>query len=163
MSDLFDVLAKFKQHGVEFIVIGAFSAVAQGYPLPTEDLDITPARTPENLDRLVAALTELKAELRLPREESMAFPLEATFLGNSDSWTLATSGGSVDILFMPSGTQGYEDLRKHAVEVTLRGTPVLLSSLPDVIRMKEASNREKDRAQLPALRRTLELQREKEA
>jgi hypothetical protein len=35
--------------------------------------------------------------------------------------------------------------------------PVLVASLRDVIRMKEASAREKDRLQLPALRRTLEL------
>lgn len=163
MSDLFDVLATFKRHEVAFVVIGAFAAVAQGYPLPTEDLDITPAQTPENLDRLVAALEELKAELRLPGDQSMPFPLEAKFLGDSDSWTLVTTGGSVDILFMPSGTKGYDDLRRQAVEVTLRGTPVLLSALPDVIRMKEASNREKDRQQLPALRRTLEVQRRKEA
>jgi hypothetical protein len=163
LTDLFDVLSTFNKHAVEFVVIGAFSAVAQGYPLPTEDLDITPARTPENLERLVAALEELKAVLRLPGDQSMAFPLEAKFLGDSDSWALVTTGGSVDILFLPSGTGGYDDLRREAVEVTLRGTPVLLSSLRDVIRMKEASNREKDRAQLPALRRTLEAHRNRES
>ncbi|HUP32815.1 MAG TPA: hypothetical protein VM184_07260 [Gaiellaceae bacterium] len=42
------------------------------------------------------------------------------------------------------------------------GSPALVASLRDVIRMKEASNREKDRARLPALRRTLELIRERE-
>jgi hypothetical protein len=163
MSDLFDVLATLHEHGVEFVVIGAFSAVAQGYPLPTDDLDITPSRDPQNLERLASALEELTAELRLPGNRSMPFPIEPKFLGDSDSWTLMTKAGSVDILFLPSGTHGYEDLRREAVEVNLRGTPALLSSLRDVIRMKEASNREKDRQQLPALRRTLEVRRRRES
>jgi hypothetical protein len=66
-------------------------------------------------------------------------------------------------LLVPAGTTGYEDLRGDAFSVDLgTGTPVLMASLRDVIRMKEASAREKDRAQLPALRRTLELVRERQ-
>ncbi len=162
MNDLFKALSVLDRHGVRFIVIGAFSAVAQGYPLPTVDIDITPSRDPENLERLATALTELGAEVRLPGGETHSFPIDARFIGNSDSWTLATSFGDVDILFQPSGTNGYEDLRQDAVEITLRGTPVLLASLRDVIRMKEASNRPKDQAQLPALRQTLEVIRRRE-
>ncbi len=162
MNDLFKALSVLDRHGVRFIVIGAFSAVAQGYPLPTVDIDITPSRDPENLERLATALTELGAEVRLPGGETHSFPIDARFIGNSDSWTLATSFGDVDILFRPSGTNGYEDLRQDAVEMTLRGTPVLLASLRDVIRMKEASNRPKDQAQLPALRQTLEVIRRRE-
>lgn len=158
----FDALAVLHRHDVEFIVIGAFAAVAQGYPLPTQDIDITPSCDPRNLERLAAALSELGAELRLPGGRTHAFPIEPRYLGNSNSWALATTAGDLDILFRPSGTNGFDDLRRDAIEVTLRGTPVLLSSLRDIIRMKEATGREKDRAQLPALRRTLELIRSRE-
>jgi hypothetical protein len=158
----FDALAVLHRHGVEFIVIGAFAAVAQGYPLPTQDVDITPSRDPVNLERLGAALTELRAELRLPGGKTHPFPIEASYLGDSDSWTLATSAGELGIVFTPSGTNGFDDLRRDAIEVTLRGMPVLLASLRDIIRMKEASNRPKDQAQIPALRRTLELVRRRE-
>jgi hypothetical protein len=157
-----DALAVLHCHGVEFLVIGAFAAVAQGYPLPTQDVDITPSRDPVNLERLAAALTELQAELRLPGGKTHPFPIEPKYLGDSDSWTLATTAGDLDLLFRPSGTNGFDDLRRDAVEVTLRGTPVRLASLRDIIRMKEASNRPKDQAQIPALRRTLELARERE-
>lgn len=159
---MFDALAVLHRHGVEFIVIGAFAAVAQGYPLPTQDVDVTPSRDPVNLERLAAALGELRAEVRLPGGKTHPFPIEPRYLGTSDSWTLATTAGDLDICFRPSGTNGFEDLRRDAIEVTLRGTPVLLASLRDIIRMKEASNRPKDQAQLPALRRTLELLRERE-
>lgn len=143
-------------------MIGAFAAVAQGYPLPTQDVDVTPSRDPLNLERLAAALSELGAELRLPGGTTHPFPIDPRYLGDSESWTLATSAGDLDIFFRPSGTSGFDDLRRDAVEVSLRGTPVLLASLRDIIRMKEASNREKDRAQLPALRRTLEVIRRRE-
>jgi hypothetical protein len=158
----FDALAALHRHGVEFVVIGAFAAVAQGYPLPTQDVDVTPSRDPVNLERLAAALSELRAKLRLPGGRTHPFPIEPRYLGDSDSWALATTAGELDILFQPSGTNGFDDLRREAIEVTLRGTPVLLASLRDIIRMKEASNRPKDQAQLPALRRTLEVVRERE-
>lgn len=158
----FDALAVLHRHSVEFIVIGAFAAVAQGYPLPTQDVDVTPSRDPVNLERLAAALSELQAELRLPGERTHPFPIEPEYLGNSDSWTLSTTAGDLDILFRPSGTNGFDDLRRDALEITLRGAPVLLASLRDLIRMKEASNRPKDQAQIPALRRTLELTRQRE-
>jgi hypothetical protein len=39
-------------HGVRFVVIGGIAALSQGSPLPTEDVDVTPERDDENLDRL---------------------------------------------------------------------------------------------------------------
>jgi hypothetical protein len=150
------------RHGVDFLVVGAFAAVVQGYPLPTQDLDVTPARDPENLRRLTEALLELKAQLRLPRDETLAFPLDADFLGRADAWTLATDAGPLGLIFQPAGTAGYEDLRRDSIQIDLRGIPVRLTSLRDVIRMKEASNRPKDRVQLPALRQMLEVIRRRE-
>jgi hypothetical protein len=158
--DPFPLLAELRKHQVEFIVVGAVAAIAQGYPLTTRDLDVTPLREPENAERLATALRALEAKLRTP-SEAADFPIEATYLAQVDSWTLLTPLGELDILFEPDGTAGYADLRRDAVEVTL-GVPVLVASLRDVIRMKEASSREKDRAQLPALRRTLEVIRRRE-
>jgi hypothetical protein len=42
--------------GVEFIIIGGAAARAHGSARLTEDLDIVYHRTPENIERLVAAL-----------------------------------------------------------------------------------------------------------
>ncbi|HEX7256049.1 MAG TPA: hypothetical protein VF236_09000 [Gaiellaceae bacterium] len=149
-------------HDVEFIVVGAIAAIAQGGPLMTEDVDITPSRDPVNLERLAAALTKLDARLRIPRDPSgIEFPIEPRFLGSVDSWTLKTPSGDIDLLFAPSGTAGYEDLRRGALSVALWGQEVLVASLPDLIRMKEAAGRPKDLAQIPALRQTLELRRER--
>lgn len=78
-------------------------------------------------------------------------------------WTLVTSAGDLDLCFMPAGTRGYDDLRREASRERLgRGLIVTVASLRDVIRSKEAAGRDKDIAQLPLLRRTLEQIRERE-
>jgi hypothetical protein len=144
-------------------VIGGIAAIAQGYPLTTYDLDITPARDAENIERLVLALVELEAQLRTP-PEPVAFPIDPKVLADVESWTLSTNAGPLDLIFTPAGTSGYEDLRRDALELDLgTGQTVLVASLRDVIRMKEAAFRVKDQAQLPALRRTLELVRREES
>lgn len=52
------------------------------------------------------------------------------------------------------GTGGYADLQRAALEIEApEGVRVLVASLADVIRSKEAANREKDRLALPRLRR----------
>jgi hypothetical protein len=84
-------------------------------------------------------------------------------LSSAEIWTLATSAGDLDICFTPSGTRGYDDLRREASRERLgRDLTVAVASLRDVIRSKEAAGRDKDLAQLPLLRRTLEQIREHE-
>jgi predicted nucleotidyltransferase len=47
--------------------------------------------------------------------------------------------------------EGYDDLARGATEVDLDGTTVQLVSLEDLIRMKRAAGRAKDRAELEIL------------
>jgi hypothetical protein len=156
------ILQLLDEHGVRYVVIGAIAAIAQGYPLNTGDLDVTPARDPDNLERLAAALQELDARLQVSGEpEGVAFPIDADYVGRADSWTLTTRFGSFDLLFVPAGTRGFDDLRRGAVTVDIDGRDVRMAALIDIIRMKEASGRPKDLAQLPALRQTLEIARER--
>ncbi len=156
------LLETLHRNGVEFVVVGAVAAIVQGYPLPTEDLDVTPAYHAENLERLTIALRELEARLRVPDEPTgLEFPVDSRMLAQADVWTFTTRYGDLDLVFTPAGTRGYPDLRRDAVEIDL-GVPVLVASLRDVIRSKEAAGRPKDLAQLPALRQTLEVIRERE-
>ncbi|MCC6224518.1 MAG: hypothetical protein IT201_13635 [Thermoleophilia bacterium] len=157
---LLEVLTR---HGVRFVVVGGIAALSQGSPLPTEDVDVTPERNDENLDRLAAALGELDAGLRTEDGDVVPLPPDARLLAQAERWTLTTRHGDLDLVFAPPGTGGYDDLRRDAFEVDLGpDVRVRVASLADVIRSKEASNRPKDRAQLPALRLTLERVRARE-
>ncbi len=77
-------------------------------------------------------------------------------LATADTWTLTTRGGDVGLMFLPSGTRGYDNLRRGATRERIAGVTVSVAALADVIRSKEPANREKDSMQLPILRRTLE-------
>lgn len=63
------------------------------------------------------------------------------------------------MVMSPAGTGGFKDLARDADALLVAESPqmmVKVASLADVIRSKEAAGREKDRAALPLLRRTLE-------
>jgi hypothetical protein len=162
--DPLEILRALERHGVRYVLIGAAAARVAGAPVVTEDVDVTPATNQENLERLAAALRELGARLRSSAEpEGVAFPLDAEMLTGAEMWTLTTSAGDLDLCFMPAGTRGYDDLRREASRVRLgRGLIVTVASLRDVIRSKEAAGHDKDLAELPLLRRTLEQIRERQ-
>jgi len=150
-----EVLAR---HGVDYVLIGGFAAVAQGSPIPTTDIDIVPARDRDNYERLSAALKELDAKVRANDIDPLPFSHDADSLAAVRVWNLTTKFGDLDVTVEPSGTQGYDDLRRDAVVLELRGTPVTLASLADIIRSKEAAGRDKDRRALPVLRELLARQ-----
>ncbi len=148
------------RHRVDFVLIGGVAARLRGAPLLTQDLDITPSMDPANLSRLTAALEDLGARLRTATDpEGVALPPDPELLAAGTIWTLATRHGDLDLVMAPAGTKGYPDLARSAEAVTVSLRPRLevdVASLADVIRSKEAAGREKDRAALPLLRRTLE-------
>lgn len=151
------ILGVLSRHGVECVLIGGFAAVVHGSPLPTSDVDITPQREADNLARLSAALHDLDARIRVDGAEPLAFD-HGESLGRAGVWNLTTRHGDLDISFVPTGTSGYDDLIRDAVEVTLRGTPVKLASLADIVRSKDAAGRDKDLRALPVLRELLARQ-----
>ncbi len=154
------VLRVLDAHRVEFLVIGGIAARLRGAPLLTQDVDITPAPDRANLERLAGALKDLEARLRTATEpDGVPFPFDPGLLENAAVWTLITKHGDLDLVVSPAGTAGYQDLIRDADELKVATEPdlaVQVASLADVIRSKEAAGREKDRAALPLLRRTLE-------
>ena len=143
---------------VRFVVIGGVAAQLRGSPSLTSDLDICYARDDDNLDRLVAALRSINATLR-GAPEGVPFILDAKSLKRGDSFTFLTDAGSLDCLGTPSGTRGYEELIVNATSMDVGGLEVMVASLDDVMRMKRAAGRPKDRIELEilgALREELE-------
>ncbi|HET7530459.1 MAG TPA: hypothetical protein VFJ98_05825 [Mycobacteriales bacterium] len=143
------VLAK---HEVDYILIGGFAAVTHGSPLPTNDIDIVPSSDRDNMARLSTALKALRAKVRAAGVDPLLFDHDADSLAAGQIWNLTTRYGDLDITLTPSGTQGYADLKRDAIEVTIRGTTVKLAALVDIVRSKEAAGRDKDRRALPVLR-----------
>jgi hypothetical protein len=162
--DPLGILAVLVRHGIRFVVVGGVAGNLHGSPLPTKDTDVTPEPSEENLERTAAALRELNARVRVDdAEPGLDFDSSGASLRKASIWNLRTDLGDLDLVIEPAGTQGYADLRRDATEFDLGdGLRVQVASVPDLIRMKEASGRAKDAAGLPALRAVLErIERER--
>jgi hypothetical protein len=154
--DLARLLDMLHRHRVAYVLIGGLAAVYHGSPFPTEDADITPQTDRLNLERLAAALTDLKARIRAESEPAgPPFLCDADWLAACKTVNLTTAAGDLDLTFEPAGTAGYDDLRRDATRTELYGITVQIASLADVIRSKQAANRPKDQRVLPTLREIL--------
>lgn len=140
---LFETLDKRK---VEYVLIGALAARLYGFPRLTADADITPSQSSANLERLANALKDLDAHVyTVAVAEGLVFDCSAPTLSRARTWNLITRAGRVDLCIEPSGTSGFDDLVREAVEFEAFGVHFLAASLDDIIRMKKAADRPKDR------------------
>jgi len=161
------VLAALNQHGVRYLVVGGVAAVLHGHLRTTGDLDLYVELAPENLRRAVAALERLGFRPRLP--------VPATWLADAKRraewirekgltvfsfWSDAMPGLEVDLFVQEP--MDFESAYGRAVEVDLDATWATVAAIDDLIRMKEASGRPLDLADVEALRAIAERLREQE-
>jgi hypothetical protein len=145
------------EHEVDYVLVGALAARLAGFPRVTADADITPSRDPENLRRLSTALRVLEARVftdGIP--EGLPFDCSAATLARAEIWNLVTAAGRLDVVFTPAGTTGYKELVTSAVEYEAFATVIMAAPLADILTMKEAADRPKDRQDAAIIRAMLE-------
>jgi predicted nucleotidyltransferase len=143
-------------HGVEFIVVGGQAEALMGSARVTYDVDLCYRRTPENLDRLAAALNTLTLSLRGAPPE-LKFRIDASALALGSNYTFEVDGEyPLDFLGYLEPVGAYEDLLPGTETVAIAGHPTRVIGLDDLIRIKRHINRPKDREsliQLEAIKR----------
>jgi predicted nucleotidyltransferase len=158
VPDFESILMALDSEGVEFIVVGGVCAVLHGAPVSTFDLDLVISRTSENLARLEEVLRSLNARYR---EKPEVAP-DAHLLDTPGHHLLMTRFGPLDLLGSTAEGEGYGELLEHTERIEISdGIRLKILDLPTLIRLKERLGRERDRAVLPILRRTLEERGEK--
>jgi hypothetical protein len=149
--DALAILRTLTEHHVRFVMIGGMAARALGSPSVTRDIDICYDRRDDNLDRLAEALAAMEARLR-GVDDDVPFLLDAKTLKAGDCFTFTTKFGPLDILGTPSGAQrGYDQLQSEAAPFDFGGVEVWVVSLDDLMAMKRAAGRPKDRIELEVL------------
>jgi predicted nucleotidyltransferase len=129
--------------GVEFIIIGGAAARAHGSARLTEDLDIVYHRTPENIERLVAALDPFHPYLRgVP--QGLPFEWSSRTIQNGLNFTLKVSLGAIDLFGEIVGGGGYEALLPQSERIALYGVECFCLSLRALLIVKRAAGRPKD-------------------
>jgi hypothetical protein len=146
-----DLLLALTNAQVEFIVIGGVAVGVHGFARATKDLDIVPAPTPENLERLARVLVELEAQhLGVGDFSPEEFPYDPTDpiqLAEGANFRLDTSHGPLDILQWVAGIEtdlAYSELAPLAFSVTFRGTQIRVCDIDHLRAMKRAAGRPQD-------------------
>lgn len=150
--DIEAILEVLDRHGVDYIIIGGFAVAAHGYPRATKDVDFTAAQSRDNLEKLAAALTELQVTLRgigdIPHDLD---PRNVDDLALGGNWTLTSTSGWLDYIPAALGASEYHELKQRAIVATVGDRDVLIVGLDDLVAMKRASGRARDRQDLAAL------------
>ena len=136
--------------GVRYVVIGALAGRLLGSPTLTRDVDICHATDTDNLHALAEVLAHLNARLR-GTDRPVPFRLDVRNLAAVQSLALSTDAGDLDLLAVPAGTQGFDDLARTAEATDIDGLTVSVAGIDDLIRMKRAAARPKDLIELEVL------------
>ena len=121
-----------------------------------ENLAITPSLRPDNLRRLQEALEAVNAH-RIDMQPLGIDQLDA----EQEPWVpLVCDAGELHVVAGPTGTRGYDDLRRRANREPLgEGLRPQVAHPADLVRMLEAHNHPvRDPQVLPTMRRMLELE-----
>ncbi len=135
---------------VEFVLIGGLAAQVHGSPSLTRDVDVCVDLDRGYLERLAGALRELAA-IRRGLPDGVSAPVDARALRAGDVFTLRTRFGDLDLLAHPEPGLSFESLAERSISAELFGLPIKVASLDDLMAMKRAAGRPKDRIELEIL------------
>jgi predicted nucleotidyltransferase len=135
---------------VRFVLIGGLASQVHGSPSLTGDVDICFALDGENLHRLSDALASMAA-IRRGLEGGIHAPIDHRALRAGDVFTLSTRFGDLDLLAHPEPQLDFEKLVSRSIAAGIFGMEVPVASLEDLMAMKRAAGRPKDRIELEIL------------
>ena len=154
-TDVPALLERLAAGEVEFIVIGGIAAAIHGSAHVTYDLDVLYRRTPDNIQRLAAALAPLSPYLR-GAPDGLPFRLDAATMTRGLNFTLSTTLGAIDLLGEVTGGGTYEALVGESENAAVGGRAILCVSLRRLIALKRAAGRPKDPVMLGDLEALLD-------
>lgn len=135
---------------VEFILVGGVAANLHGSARATFDVDVVYRRTPHNITRLVTALSPLEPYLR-GAPLGLPFRLDADTVTAGLNFTLVTTAGDLDLLGEVVGGGTYEELLPGTIAFELFGRTCRCVSLRQLLALKRAAGRPKDREAIAEL------------
>ena len=149
--DARELFATLARHDVDYVTVGGIAIQAHGGQRLTQDLDVAVATSAENLERLASALADLDARVLGPDGRRSSSAPTASLLASSDLWHLITEHGALDIVTLPAHLGTFEEMRARAHETSLGDVIVPIADREDLLKMKRASGRPQDLADVEFL------------
>lgn len=133
---LLELLARFRDEQVEYVLVGGQAVRLNGYLRATEDIDVLVRPTRDNGEKIIRALSHLPAA-----RELVADWFVPAADGNVENIRVADDL-LVDLLFVANG-ESYETVQPFMRELIIDGTPVKVLNIDGLIKTK-TDYREKD-------------------
>lgn len=141
---LLDLLRRFQEEGVQYILVGGHAVRLNGFVRATEDIDILLPSSLENGRRVIRALQFLPSGGELQPEWFEVPPGEPEDIRVADDLL-------IDLLFAANG-QTYEALQDHVRTLTVDGVEIRTLDIDGLLKTK-TDYRDKDRIDREALQR----------
>jgi hypothetical protein len=133
---LLNLLARFHDEGVEYVLVGGQAVRLNGYVRATEDIDVLVRPTRMNGEKIIRALSFLDSSKELD---------PAWFAQNTDEPVeniRVADDLLIDLLFTANG-ETYESIKPYMREIAVEGTPIKVLNIEGLIKTK-TDYREKD-------------------
>jgi predicted nucleotidyltransferase len=143
MTDFAALIHALADAGVDFILVGGVAATVHGSARLTRDIDVVYARTSQNIQRVVDALSPHAPYLR-GAPPGLPFSWEPATIERGLNFTLSTTLGDIDLLGEVTGGGGFDQLLPRSRRVTIFDREVLCLDLPALIQIKRAAGRPRD-------------------
>ena len=141
-KDLREFIELLISSGVDFIIIGGHAVAFHGHPRFTGDIDFLVRSTPDNAERIIAALKAFGfGEVGLSSQD-FTRPGSVVQLGRPPN--------RIDLLTSISGVD-FEEAWEGKIAGELDGLTVFFLGLDALLKNKQASGRDKDLADLKKL------------
>ncbi|MFQ3597248.1 MAG: DUF6036 family nucleotidyltransferase [Chloroherpetonaceae bacterium] len=144
-QDIKDFLACLSLAKVEYLVVGAYSLAAHGYPRAIGDINFWINPTPENAERIISALQCFTSPLQLSAKD---------FLDANIVVQLGVAPNRIDLLTSLDGLH-FDDAWRNKLTLTIDGVPVFVLSKEDLLTNKLATGRDKDQSDIRWLMKQL--------
>lgn len=161
MLDYISIFKRFNEDKIRYMVIGGIAVNLYGIPRMTYDIDLLLDLEDENLENFLRLLNEWGFKPKVPvdimdfaKEERRKDWIEnknmkAFNLVNPD-WAIS----EIDIIINTPVT--YQDAKDRMKYILLQDISIPTISIEDLIKMKEGSKREQDKADIENLKKILD-------
>jgi len=138
-----NLLDRLQQAEVDFVIVGGFAAMMHGSSLMTQDIDVCCDFSPDNLMRLMRALSDIHPVHRMTPNK-VVLELTAKNCANLKNLYLDTDQGVLDCLSEVAGVGDFKQVRRVSQELEAGEKLFYVLSLDALIDAKTAINRPQD-------------------
>jgi hypothetical protein len=129
--------------GLQYVVIGGFSVIANGYLRATDDSDLLVADDDETNEAILRFLDQVDATRlydgkRLTRQDVV----------EADHLRINSRHGIIDIMHGGLPPLDYETVAERALTIDIAGQPARVAGLRSIVGFKRLANRPRDRNDL---------------